>query len=104
MNDGEDEIKRQRRVQQVVVQGPGRPRGEQSEDCEAGKGLGGGDLIVLQDECGNDEVNQENETKHEPRPLRRRREGQEPCGEGERNGSESNGGTRKPLVRQSAKL
>ena len=104
VNDGENEIKRQRRVQQFVVQGFGRPRGEQPKDREAGDGLGGGNFIIEQDEGGDDQVNQENETEHQPRSLRQRRKGQEPCGEDQGNGHQSKGGTRKPFVCQSAKF
>ena len=104
MNDSEDEIKRQSHVQQVVVQGLGRPRGEQPEDREAGDGLGGGNFVIQQDENGDDQVNQENEAEHQPRPLRERRKAQEPGGEDQGNGHQSKSGTGKPLVCRTAKF
>ncbi len=78
MDDREDEIKRERGIEQFVGQRFCSPEGEQSKNGEAGDGLRRRNFFVKPGDGDGDQVNQENETEHQPRPLRERREIQKP--------------------------
>src|ERR1035437_1483162 len=104
MKYGEDEVKRERGVEQFVGQMFRCPKREQAEHGESGDRLSDGNFFVEPCERGDSEVNQENKAEQQQGPLRERREREEKRGERQRDGGKREIAAGEPPVRLRAAL
>ena len=98
MEHGEDEIERERGVEEVVGQVLGGPQREQAEHGEAGDGPCGSRAGVNPGERSDTEVHEEHVAEQQHRARGKGREGEEEGRERERDGGESEVAASEPPV------